>query len=161
MVQVTRGDSVHAQRRRRIRILGRTILLAGLAAGFAMIPLGLALRASGQSVNVYGEMALRALVGRSPPGAMLLFHLAVSVALAVPFVALVGSRPRAGLIAGLLYGALAWALVNGTLLPLVFARPTAWQVGLAPVWGSLAVHLLYGAVLGTATCWLGDRSFRA
>lgn len=132
-----------------LRSVARTASRAGVLAGVAMIPPGLVLRATGQSVNVYGEFAVRAAFGRSPPGAMLLFHLVVSVALATPFVALVRSGSR-GLVAGTLYGALAWALLNGTLLPILFARPTAWQGGFAPVWGSIAVHLIYGAVLGVA-----------
>lgn len=122
---------------------------AGLLAGAAMMPFGISLRAFGHPVNVYGELVVRSVLGSAPIMAMLVLHAAVSIALAVPFVSF---APRRRLVLhGAAYGAASWAIVNATILPLWFGRPTAWALGLSAVWPSLLVHIVYGVVLGVAT----------
>lgn len=131
----------------RRRAIARRCLVAGLVAGAAMVPFGMALRAAGRPVNVYGELLVRALLGSAPPVALAALHVAVSVSLAAPFV-LASERRRLGPAWGVGYGVASWALVNATVLPLWFSRPTAWSLGPAAAWPSLLVHAVYGLVLG-------------
>lgn len=131
----------------RSRVVVHRSLIAGLVAGAAMVPIGVALRAAGRPVNVYGELLVRAVLGSAPPVALAALHIAVSVSLAAPFV-LVTHRRRLHPAWGLAYGVASWALVNATVLPLWFSRPTAWSLGLGAAWPSLLVHAVYGAVLG-------------
>lgn len=138
--------------RRSSRVIARTArtaIRAGLFAGVSMTPFGVALRALGQPVNVYGELVVRSVLGSAPMLALLVFHAIVSIGLAVPFVALVSRRRRVALGAG--YGIAAWAVLNATLLPLWFGRPTAWTLGFGEVWASLVVHVVYGIVLAVAS----------
>lgn len=115
----------------------------------AMVPLGLGLRASGRPVNVYGELLVRSILGTASPVALAALHALVSVALAAPFV-LASWHRRFGPLWGAGYGALSWAVLNATVLPVWFSRPTAWELGLGAAWPSLAVHVVYGLVLGVA-----------
>lgn len=135
------------------RDVARTSIRAGLWAGAAMMPFGIVLRTLGHQVNVYGELAVRSVLGSAPMFAQLAFHALVSISLAVPFVALARSRGAAGLAAGAFYGVLSWAALNATLLPLWFGRPTGWALGIAEIWPSLVIHVVYGVVLGAvSTC---------
>lgn len=83
--------------------------------------------------------------------AQLVFHGLVSISLAIPFVAFARWRGGARLAAGALYGGSSWAVLNATLLPLWFGRPTGWSLGFAAIWPSLVVHLVYGVVLAAVT----------
>lgn len=128
---------------------GRTALresvLAGLAGGLAMIPVGLVARGLGASVNVYGELVVQQLLGRLEPIALLVEHLLVSWAMAVPLVAVLRlARHRHAAAIGLTYGAAAWLSVNALALPIVFGRPMPWTIGWSAVWGSWLVHLAFG-----------------
>ncbi len=122
--------------------------LAGIAGGAAMVPLGLALRRGlGIPLNVYGELLVRAILGRPSAWAMAIEHVLVSWTLALPLVALPSLVRRGHALAvGALYGAALWLCVNSLILPAAFARPTPWQLGWPSIWPSLAVHVLYGAV---------------
>lgn len=126
----------------------RASLVAGLVAGAAMMPVGAVLRATGHAVNVYGELLTRSLLGSTPFIALFALHAVVSVTLAVPFVAVTRCRGGAGPALGAAYGVASWALLNATLLPLWYGRPTGWELGLVAVWPSLLVHLIYGVTLG-------------
>ena len=138
--------------------VARTSLRAGLVAGAAMMPVGMALRALGYQVNVYGELVLRTLLGSAPMLAQLVLHAVVSVTLGAPFVVLARWRGLPRLVAGASYGVLSWALLNATLLPLWFGRPTGWALRVGAVWPSLLVHLVFGVVLAATTCRVGPCS---
>jgi len=133
--------------RSRSRAVARTSLIAGLVAGAAMMPIGLALRATGRAVNVYGELLVRSILGAAPPAAIAALHVVISIALAIPFV-WASTHRRIGPGWGLGYGVAAWAVVNATALPWWFSRPTAWELGPGVAWPSLVVHAVYGVVLG-------------
>jgi uncharacterized membrane protein YagU involved in acid resistance len=122
--------------------------LSGLAGGVAMIPFGLLLRrVLGYSLNVYGELLVKTLLGSVPPWAMAVEHLLISVAMALPLVVLVGrTARRSPLLLGALYGAAVWLVVNSLLLPAAFGRPTPWRLGWSAIWPSLMVHVIYGTV---------------
>ena len=68
------------------RTIARVSIEGGLVAGIAMMPFGAVLRALGYQVNVYGELMVRALLGSAPMLAQLVFHVVVSITLAIPFV---------------------------------------------------------------------------
>jgi uncharacterized membrane protein YagU involved in acid resistance len=127
--------------------LATVAVAAGVAGGAAMVPVGLLIRSLGAPVNVYGELLLAWLFGQVQPFVLFVEHLLVSVALAGPLVLVIWrSGMRSAYLAGLAYGAMAWAVVNATVLPLLFGRATAWQLGIEETWGSLTVHLAYGVV---------------
>ncbi len=130
------------------RTLAARAALAGLAGGVAMMPFGLVLRrVMGRSLNVYGELLLQMLVGRVTLGGLLVEHLAISVGMAFPLVALFPRLGRVGwTVPGVLYGAGLWLVVNSISLPLLFGRPTPWVLGWATIWPSLTVHVVYGLV---------------
>jgi uncharacterized membrane protein YagU involved in acid resistance len=138
----------------RVSMVARCSVAAGTLGGLAMIPPGLLLKAAGYSVNVYGELLLRVVLGRVLPGAMVVQHLAVSVSMAVPFVAFAAGRPGRHLLPlGAAYGTLAWLLVNSCALPIAFGRPTPWALGFDAIWPSLLGHVVYGLALGTVVAW--------
>ena len=126
--------------------------IAGLAGGVAMIPVGVLLRrVLGYSLNVYGELLLRTLLGRTPVWALAVEHFLISWGMALPLVAFLGPLRRASPFAvGAAYGAVIWLVVNSLALPLAFGRPTPWQLGWPAIWPSLAVHLAYGVAASAA-----------
>ena len=130
----------------------RRALVAGTAGGLAMIPVGLALRFGlDQRVNVYGELVVQTLLGQVSPWALLLQHALVSWVLALPLaLARMEASSVPALATGLAYGAGLWLVINSLSLPLLFGRPTPWQLGWSAVWPSLIVHLVYGA----AAAWV-------
>lgn len=133
---------------RSARDIARMSVKGGLVAGIAMMPFGAVLRALGHQVNVYGELMVRSVLGHTPMLAQLVFHIAVSITLAIPFVLVARWRGSASVVAGGLYGMLSWAMLNATLLPLWFERPTGWALGFGVTWPSVLVHVVYGVVLG-------------
>lgn len=126
----------------------RYTFLVGVIGGLAMVPFGLAARALGASVNVYGELAVRALTGRLDPLLLAAQHLLVSWVMAVPLVVILRmTRCRHATVVGSAYGAGAWLIVNALALPFTFGQPVPWQIGVSAVWGSLLVHLVFGGVV--------------
>lgn len=127
----------------------RSVVIAGLAGGLAMIPIGLVLRfVFGLPVNVYGELVVLRLAGRLDPLLLALEHVVVSLAMAALLVVgLHRIRHRAAVAIGLLYGGSAWLIVNSLALPAAFGQPTPWQIGPSAIWGSLIVHLTFGLVV--------------
>ena len=136
---------------RRRQAVALTSLRAGLWAGAAMMPFGMAFRRLGYPVNVYGELVVRAVLGSAPLAAQLVVHAVVSVTLGAPFVTFARWRGLARVIAGATYGVVSWAVLNATLLPLWFGRPTGWVLGFGAVWPSLVVHVVFGTALAAVT----------
>lgn len=129
-------------------VAGRSIA-AGTLGGMAMVPVGMVLLSAGYEVNKYGELVIRQLLGQFLYSAMAIEHFAISVGMAVPFVAVLARRPmRHPVLLGAGYGAFAWLAVNSLALPLAFGQPTPWQLGIDAIWPSLLVHVVYGLVLG-------------
>lgn len=140
----------------RIAALVRRAVIAGLIAGAAMVPIGVALRQTGHAVNVYGELLVSAVLGRPTPLALGLLHGIVSVSLAAPFVVLTAGRQRPSIVLGALYGGASWAVLNATILPWLFGRLTTWSTGVTAAWPSILVHVVYGAVLGAAVARMAN-----
>lgn len=129
-------------------------LRIGTLAGLAMIPLAAIFRARGLRVNEYGRKTLALLVGETKPPFDLVLtflqHLVISWAAALPllvvFERIVDRRTR--LLVGTAYGAGFYVALNSLALPIAFGDPTPWALGFETIYPSLAVHLVYGAVLG-------------
>jgi hypothetical protein len=128
----------------------REALCSGTIAGLAMIPFAAVFGAFGLRVNEYGRKTLELLVGHvAPPMHYLLAaiqHLVISWFAAVPLLLLMGSiaDQRARFLAGAVYGAAFYAVVNSLALPFAFGDTTPWELGFATVYPSLVVHIVYG-----------------
>jgi uncharacterized membrane protein YagU involved in acid resistance len=132
----------------------REVLRSGTLAGVAMVPFAAIFRALGLRINEYGRKTLELVVGEvaSPLHDVLTFiqHLMISWIAAVPLIWLLARIEGRGarVAMGALYGGGFYVVVNSWALPLVFGDPTPWSLGLATVYPSVVVHLVYGIVLG-------------
>ena len=127
-------------------------MLAGLAGGLAMIPVGLALRAAGLPVNRYGELLAVQLTGSGQLAVVAAIHLAVSLLSAVPLALARHIHPFERIPAPLFgagFGAGYWLAINAVALPWWFSRASPFAEGADAVWPSLLVHVLYGVVAAT------------
>lgn len=117
-----------------------------MAGGISMVPVAILLkRVLGYSLNVYGELVVERLLGRSSMLALGLEHLVISCLLAIPLAAfLFRFGRRLPVWGGVVYGAGIWLALNSLALPLLFSRPTPWTLGWAAIWPSLAIHVVYG-----------------
>ena len=136
------------------RGLLREALRSGTIAGVAMIPFAALFRGYGLRINEYGRKTLELIVGgvAEPLRTVLTFiqHLLISWLAAVPLLLLltgIGDRRTRALV-GAGYGAAFYVVVNSWALPLWFGDPTPWALGAETVYPSLAVHLVYGIVIG-------------
>lgn len=140
--------------RKALLALGREAVRAGTLAGLAMIPFAAVFRAEGLRVNEYGRKTLALLVGDvAPPLHTLLTfvqHLVISWLVAVPLLLLLArvDERRLRLLTGTVYGAAFYVAANSLALPFAFGDPTPWELGFATVYPSLAIHLVYGFVVG-------------
>lgn len=138
------------------RVLQASVLV-GLLGGGAMVPVGLVLRHGfGQPVNVYGELTAGLLFGSTGPAALLATHVLVSVALAVPLVAVCGQRACRGWLVGTAWGIATWLVLNTWLLPAYFGRPSPW-IAWTGLWAGLLIHVVYGSVAGWGAGRFGPR----
>jgi hypothetical protein len=132
----------------------REALRSGTLAGLAMIPFAALFRATGLRINEYGRKTLELVFGELAPPlhGVLTFaqHLLISWCAALPLLLLLERTPARGrrVLVGALYGAAFYAVVNAWALPLYFGDPTPWQLGFETVTPSLAIHLVYGVVIG-------------
>jgi hypothetical protein len=132
----------------------REALRSGTLAGLAMIPFAALFRATGLRINEYGRKTLELVFGELAPPlhGVLTFaqHLLISWCAALPLLLLLERTPARGrrVLVGALYGAAFYAVVNAWALPRYFGDPTPWQLGFETVTPSLAIHLVYGVVIG-------------
>lgn len=132
----------------------RVVVGAGFVGAVAMVPVGLALSAAGFEVNRYGELLAEQLTGSRRPAVLFALHLVIGVVSVVPLAvaAAAALRPRRMimLVGGAVYGAAYWLGVNALALPLLYDRPFPWMEGVASVWPSLLVHVVYGLAAALA-----------
>lgn len=141
---------------RTVRELARATIVAGLAGGVAMVPIGLLVRASGKDVNVYGELTAQLFFASTSPLALLAVHVVVSLSLAAPLAFLATRVHVASWALGLAWAIAAWLLLNLWLLPLFFSRPSAWAEGWLALWPGFVVHAVYGLAAGGALRWVAS-----
>lgn len=146
-------EALIASREKMIALLRET-LRSGTLAGLAMIPFAALFRARGLRVNEYGRKTLELVVGDVSPALhyVLTFaqHLLISCVAAIPLLLVfsrIDGRPTR-LLVGALYGAAFYVVVNSFALPLYFGDRTPWELGVETVYPSLAIHVVYGIVLG-------------
>ena len=112
------------------------------------------LRSRGLRVNEYGRKTLEILIVVANPARHFLLtlvqHLVISWIAAVPLLwglSRVEDR-RLRVLIGAGYGAAFYVAINSWALPRYFGDPTPWALGVETVYPSLAIHLVYGVVLG-------------
>jgi uncharacterized membrane protein YagU involved in acid resistance len=121
-----------------------------------MIPFAALFRARGLRVNEYGRKTLALVVGDAAPPlhTLLTFvqHMLISWLAAVPLLLALRriDARRTRLLAGAVYGAGFYVVMNSWALPLAFGDPTPWQLGFEVVYPSLFIHLVYGVVIALA-----------
>jgi hypothetical protein len=92
--------------------------------------------------------------GNTAPAALLAVHLLVGWVAVLPLLAAftwasargwdLGTRRR--VVAGGLYGAAMWLVVNSWALPALTGHSSPWAGGALALWPSLTVHVAYGTV---------------
>jgi uncharacterized membrane protein YagU involved in acid resistance len=130
--------------------LVREAVRTGTIAGLAMVPFAAVFQRFGLRVNEYGRKTLALAVGDVPAPLHVLLtliqHLAISWVVAAPLLLWIEgrSRKRDRLVLGLAYGAIFYVVVNSLALPMAFGDSTPWELGLAFVYPSFVIHLVYG-----------------
>lgn len=136
--------------------LGVVALAAGAAGSLAMVPVGLLLEViPGVSVNVYGEWLAETVFDSTAPAALLAVHLLVGWSAVPPLLVAFRWASRQGwglqtgwrLVAGGLYGAGMWLVVNSWALPALTGHQSPWGSGVLALWPSLTVHVVYGVAV--------------
>jgi hypothetical protein len=137
-----------------LRALARDTLRSGTLAGLAMIPFAALFRAPGLRINEYRRKTLELFVGDvAPPLHYLLTfaqHIVISWRAAIPLLWILGriGGRRTCVLVGAFYGAAFYMVVNAWALPRHFKDPNPWELGMETVYPGLAIHLVYGVVLG-------------
>ena len=128
----------------------RETLKSGTIASLVMMPPGFFFQALGWRVGHYGPKFARLWVDEPGPAFLFAQHLLIGWVSTVPLLWLL-ARTRAAsrpLLAGALYGAAYYALVNALALPLAFGDPLPWVLGIQTVTPSLLVHVVFGTSIG-------------
>lgn len=156
----------------RSRVLLRDLVSEGVRSGsiaaVAMVPFGLLFLWSGLRINEYGPRVVLTFFEDLPAGVrfalFVLQHFLISWGAAVPLIAvLLGARgkipPR---VAGALYGAGFYLIVNALALPWAFGDQPLWQLAAGTWLPSLVVHMVYGvAVAWTSRSFVASHASRS
>ncbi|MDN3507637.1 MAG: hypothetical protein P0S94_01805 [Simkaniaceae bacterium] len=120
-------------------------LIAGIVFAFMLAEMGM--------LSVIGKI-----IGLPYPTAGLILHLCFSIIIGIFFALIFQKAVRGvwtGLVLGIPYGAIWWAIGPLTLMPLFLGLPTNWHpAAIATTMPTLAAHLVYGLVLGVVYSWL-------
>lgn len=139
-----------------LKPLFKEAVRSGTIASIVMMPAGFLFKYFGLRVGHYGNKLGAVLfggVGEPLLQALLLAqHFVIGWLSAIPllmFMIFVREyRPSRLLLAGALYGALYYLLINAFVLPLSFDDPLPLQMGFNVVYPSLIVHILFGLSIG-------------
>lgn len=131
---------------------------SGTIASLVMMPAGFVFKFFGLRVGHYGPKVADLLFGSNDPVLLFTQHLVIGWLSALPLVWLLMQSPfknwsrAAAAGVGAVYGAGYYVAVNALALPLFFADPLPWALGVAVIAPSLVVHLIFGASIAfTAT----------
>jgi hypothetical protein len=120
-------------------------LKAGTIASLAMMPFGFAFRVAGMRVGYYGPKFAGLFVESPTPVFLFAQHIILGWVSALPLLLLLSNvRQPSPMFLGAAYGVAYYVLVNSLALPLYFGDPTPWQLGVAQVFPSLVVHVVFG-----------------
>jgi uncharacterized membrane protein YagU involved in acid resistance len=123
---------------------------SGTIASLVIVPLSPLFKAAGLRIGHYGPKFAALFFDNPQPWLLFAQHLVIGCLSALPLLAVLATT-RAGkqaLLAGTAYGAAYYVAINSVALPLCFADPLPWQLGLTTVWPSLLGHIIYGASIG-------------
>ena len=138
-----------ASRRALLQLLVEA-LRSGTIASLVMMPVGFFFKWIGLRVGHYGPKLGEGLFGVQPEpwmqALLLAQHLVIGWLSAVPVLLFwLWRAPRViHLVDGLVFGALYYGAINALALPWLFGDPFPWQLGLASIYPSLVVHLVFG-----------------
>lgn len=125
-------------------------LRSGTIASLVIVPLSPLFKAAGLRIGHYGPKFAALFFDNPQPWVLFAQHLVIGCVSALPLLVILaktgaGKQP---LLAGAVYGAAYYAVVNSLGLPMYFGDPLPWQLGTATVLPSLVGHIIYGASIG-------------
>lgn len=108
------------------------------------MPLGLLFRALGLRIGHYGPKFAALFVDNPQTWHLLLQHFVIGWLATLPLVIFTRIGRTWWLLAGAVYGAAFYVVVNSLALPLFFGDLTPWQLGLPTIYPSLIGHVVFG-----------------
>lgn len=143
-----------------IRSITFESLVAGTVGAIAMMPAGYVFTELGLRVGHYGPKF--ATLYMSSPGetALLVQHFVLGWISAIPLVLMPLHRMSLlkATIAGIVYGALYYIVVNSLALPLYFGDELPWSLGWSVVYPSLIVHIIFGIAVAYTVRFMRNRA---
>ena len=121
-------------------------LRSGTIASLAIMPLGWLFKTIGLRIGHYGPKFAALFIENPQIWHLLVQHLLIGWLSTLPLllILLYIGRTSWWLLAGALYGAMFYVLVNSFALPLYFGDPTPWQLGWPTIYPSLVGHIAFG-----------------
>ena len=135
-----------------MRTLTLESIIAGTAGALAMMPAGLVFRALDMRVGHYGPKFAELYMSAPGPVALFFQHLVLGWISAIPLCLFSLSKRSLAytLVLGCAYGALYYVLINSFALPVYFGDSLPWSLGISVVFPSLAIHMIFGAVVAAS-----------
>lgn len=123
---------------------------SGTIASLAIVPLSPLFKAAGLRIGHYGPKFAALFFNDPQPWLLFVQHIVIGWVSALPLLLILlhTSAQQRRLLAGALYGAAYYVVVNSLALPIYFNDPLPWQLGAATVLPSLIGHVLFGVVIG-------------
>lgn len=125
-------------------------LRSGTIASLVIMPVGFLFRLLGYRIGHYGPKLGALIFGNLPEpwfqALLLLQHFVIGWLSTAPLLLLLvfARYTQSPILFGALYGAGYYVVVNSLALPIAFADPTPWQIGLNTVFPSLVGHIVFG-----------------
>lgn len=132
-----------------VKALLMETLRSGTIASVVIMPLGLLFRALDLRIGDYGPKFAGLFIENPQTWHLLVQHFIIGWLTTLPLLLIlqVMGPSRWWLVAGAVYGAVFYVLVNSLALPLYFADPTPWQLGWLTVLPSLIAHIAFGVAI--------------
>lgn len=133
-----------------LRSLLTESIRSGTIASLVIVPLSPLFKALGLRIGHYGPKFAALFFDNPQPWLLFLQHLVVGWVSAVPLLLLLAKTGAGGrpILAGAVYGAAYYVVVNSLALPIYFGDALPWQLGTATVLPSLLGHIVYGLSIG-------------
>lgn len=129
------------------------MLRSGTIASLAIMPLGPLFRSMGLRIGHYGPKFAALFIDNPATWQLVAQHFVIGWLATLPFLItlkyIAGTPMR--LLAGVLYGAVFYVLINSLALPLYFGDPTPWQLGWPTIYPSLIGHIAFGLAIAVVS----------